>query len=531
MPAFQFHDDDKMPVGYSQVRCHMIFDVKIGDLTRKARFVANGNETDPPKDSTFSTVVSRDTVRLFFLMAALHDTDVLSADIQNAYLNAPVKEKLYTIAGKEFGPKNEGRPVMIVRALYGLKSSGKSFRDFLANNLREMGYVSTKADPDLWMMPDVKADGTEYYRYVICYVDDVAVTMENPQRFMDELSQRFTLKEGSVQEPTLYLGADVMKWYIAESDEPGKVRWALASTKYTRRAIADLETELDSIGKRLPTKVSTPLSSGYRPELDQTPELNPERQNYYQGLIGVLRWICELGRLDILVPVSMLSRYLVAAREGHLEQLFHIFAYLKQYDTSTMVFDDTEPWFDERRFKACEWAEYYPDATESLPPSMPKPRGRSVVMTCFVDADHGGCKATGRSHSGIIIFVNRAPILWFSKRQNTVESSTFGSEFVALRIAVEMIEGLRYKLRMMGVEIDGPCTVLCDNRAVYLNSAHPESMLKKKHAAINYHRVREAVAADIIRLAWEDTKTNIADFLTKCLLGPALRINAGRVLW
>ena len=95
---------------------------------------------------------------------------------------------------------------MIVRALYGLKSSGKSFRDFLANNLREMGYVSTKADPDLWMMPDVKADGTEYYRYVICYVDDVAVTMEHPQRFMDQLSQRFTLKEGSVQEPTLFRG-------------------------------------------------------------------------------------------------------------------------------------------------------------------------------------------------------------------------------------------------------------------------------------------------------------------------------------
>ena len=71
----------------------MVFDVKIGDLTRKARFCANGNETDPPKDSTFSMVVSRDTVRLFFLMAALHDTDVLSADIQNAYLNAPVKEK------------------------------------------------------------------------------------------------------------------------------------------------------------------------------------------------------------------------------------------------------------------------------------------------------------------------------------------------------------------------------------------------------------------------------------------------------
>ena len=191
--------------------------------------------------------------------------------------------------------------------------------------------------------------------------------------------------------------------------------------------------------------------------------MNPERQNYYQGLIGVLRWICEFGRLDILVPVSMLSRYLVAAKEGHLEQLFHIFAYLKQYYASTMVFDDTEPWFDERLFKTCEWTEYYLDAAESMPPAMPKPCGRLVVMTCFVDADHGGCKkVTGRSHSGIIIFVKRAPILWFSKRQNTVESSTFGSEFVALRIAVEMIDGLRYKLRLLCVGIDdGPCTVLC----------------------------------------------------------------------
>ena len=180
LPAFEFRDDDKMPIGYEKIRCHMVFDVKIGDLTRKARFCANGNETDPPKDSTFSTVVSRDTVRLFFLLAALHDTAILSADIQNAYLNAPVKEKLYTIAGKEFGPKYEGRPVMIVRALYGLRSSGKSFRDYLAANLREMGYESSKADPDFWMRRDVKSDGTEYYRYVICYVDNVAATMENP---------------------------------------------------------------------------------------------------------------------------------------------------------------------------------------------------------------------------------------------------------------------------------------------------------------------------------------------------------------
>ncbi len=117
-------------------------------------------------------MVSRDTVRLFFLLAALNDLNVLSADIQNAYLNAPVRERLYTIAGKKFGSANEGRPVLIVRALYGLRSSGKSFREFLGTNLREMDYyTSSKADPDFWMMPDVKSSGEKYYRYIICYVN------------------------------------------------------------------------------------------------------------------------------------------------------------------------------------------------------------------------------------------------------------------------------------------------------------------------------------------------------------------------
>jgi hypothetical protein len=84
-------------------------------------------------------------------------------------------------------------------------------------------------------------------------------------------------------------------------------------------------------------------------------------------------------------------------------------------------------------------------------------------MSCFIDAHHAGDRVTRRSHTGIIIFLNRAPIIWHSKQQNTVETSTFGSEFVAARIAVELIEGLRYKLCMFGVPIEGPTNVYCDN--------------------------------------------------------------------
>jgi hypothetical protein len=227
----------------------------------------------------------------------------------------------------------------------------------------------------------------------------------------------------------------------------------------------------------------------------------------------------------------MLSRYLVSPREGHLQQVFHLFAYLKHHKRSRMVFDDTEPYFDPTAFKTCDWSEFYPDAKEPLPPSMPQERGHGVVTSCFVDADHAGCKATRRSHTGVFVFVNKAPILWYSKRQNTVETSTFGSEFCAMKTAIDMIEGIRYKLRMMGIPLIGSTAVFCDNQSVVKNSTAPESVLKKRHNAIAYHRAREAQAAGIIRVAWEDGTTNIADLLTKLMPGPRLKELVGYVLW
>ena len=124
--------------------------------------------------------------------------------------------------------------------------------------------------------------------------------------------------------------------------------------------------------------------------------------------------------------------------------------------------------------------------------------GNPVSTTCFVDADHAGCHVTQRSHTGVLIYVNHAPIIWYSKHQNTVEASFFGSEFVAMKIAVELIEGLKYKLRMMSIPLDGLTLLFCDNNAVVKNSTRPESVLKKKHNAIAYHRVCEAHAGGTV---------------------------------
>ena len=134
-----------------------------------------------------------------------------------------------------------------------------------------------------------------------------------------------------------------------------------------------------------------------------------------------------------------------------------------------------------------------------------------------MDASHASDKTTRRSQSGILIFINKAPIIFYSKKQNSVETLTFGSEFTAMKQAIELLKALRYKLRMFGVPIPGPANMYCDNEAVYKNVSIPSSVLNKKMHSISYHYCREAVAAGIVRVAKEDTTTNLADLFTKIL--------------
>ena len=133
-PAFEpYEKDTKNLVGHQKIKTHIVFDVKLGEgFRRKARLVAGGHVTDAPSSITYSFVVSRDSVRIALLVAALNDLDVLACDIQNAYLSADCREKIYTVAGEEFG--SEAGCVMIVKkALYGLKSSGAAFKSMLAD--------------------------------------------------------------------------------------------------------------------------------------------------------------------------------------------------------------------------------------------------------------------------------------------------------------------------------------------------------------------------------------------------------------
>ena len=184
--------------------------------------MAEGHQTDPPKDTTYSNVVLRDSIQIAFLAAALNDLDILTANIQSAYLNVPTGKKVYTKAGLEFRASNIGRPIKIVRTLYGLKSSGADWRDHMVASLRDAGFASCKADPDIWMKAAVKPNGDKYWAYILCYVDNLLVISHQPQEVMDFLSKRYTLKEGSVKETHGILGQPGREMGHALPIEPGK---------------------------------------------------------------------------------------------------------------------------------------------------------------------------------------------------------------------------------------------------------------------------------------------------------------------
>jgi hypothetical protein len=518
----------KAPVGWFKSTGHIVWDVKM-DFTRKARWVKDGHKTPNPTTSSFAGVVSRESIRIALTYAALLGLPVIGGDIKNAYLQAPSSEKHFIVCGPEFGVENIGRVALIRRALYGGKVAGRDFWHHLRECMARLGFKSSRADPDVWFRLSTQSTGESYYEYVLLYVDDVLVISERAEAVLrNEIGKDWVLKPESIGPPSQYLGGKLREVTLSN----GMKAWAFGSHQYVHAAVQNVHAHLEKKGMKLPYSAPNPLSTDHRPEIDVTPELGEADASYYQHLIGILRWIVELGRVDINVEVSMMSSHLAMPREGHLKELYHMFAYLKAHSNAEMVFDPTPVDFDRNIFERQDWsysAYGYESLKEELPLNMPAPHGQMMTMRVFVDADHAGDLVTCRSRTGFIVFLNGAPVYWSSKRQNSVETSTFGSEFVAMKQATEYVRGLRYKLRMMGIEVDEPAFIFGDNKSVLCNTTAPESTLKKKSNAIAFDFVREGVARDEWRTAYVNTDENVADLLTKPLSG-AKRVKFVRMI-
>ncbi|KAI2491177.1 hypothetical protein MHU86_23404 [Fragilaria crotonensis] len=175
--------------------------------------------------------------------------------------------------------------MIVKKALYGLKSSGAAFRAHLAETLYDLNYKPTKADPDVWIRPAMKADGFKYYEMVLVYVDDILCVSHDPKATMLGLQTTFKLKDDKVEKPEMYLGAE-----LCEKILNGVECWTMSSEKYVKAAVAAVEAHLDKLGQRLPTRCDGDeggLSTGTR--------YHGRAQCGRDSLLSRARWNTKMG--------------------------------------------------------------------------------------------------------------------------------------------------------------------------------------------------------------------------------------------
>ena len=379
--AFRDHehkDKVRAPEGYKRITVHLVFDVK-HDGRHKARLVAGGHLTEVPVDAVYSGVVSLRGFRLALFLAELNGLDTWATDIGNAYLEAETSEKVYVIAGPEFGPL-QGHILIIHKALYGLRSSGFQWHERFADCLAEMGFKPCKAEPDIWMRPSKTGN---HYEYVAVYVDDLALVLDKPQEFTQFLENEYNFKLKGTGPITFHLGMDIIR------DSEGVL--CIQPKKYIEKMVANY-TRMFS---EPPTsRVYSPLDKGDHPELDESELLGPTGITQYQSLIGSLQWAVSIGRFDITTAVMTLSGFRAAPRRGHLDRAKRVVGYLSKMRHGAIRIRTGEPDYSNVPHVKYDWASsVYGNVEEMIPKDAPTPpwktRRDDTLCRRELDARHG----------------------------------------------------------------------------------------------------------------------------------------------
>jgi hypothetical protein len=284
-----------------------------------------------------------------------------------------------------------------------------------------------------------------------------------------------------------------------------------------------METYERIVGSKPMTR-TVPMPDKTQPEMDTSAELDAGGRGKYQSLIGILQWIVTLGRFDIACAVMTMSRFRTAPRVGHLALLGNVFGYLRKYPDGAIRFrTDTPNYEDQYTPKTSNWERtVYGEPFEEIPADMPEPKGKMVRQSGKFDANLQHDLVTGRSAMGTFHMVQGTVIHFSSKRQSTVETATYATEFIAGRTCLDESIAIRYELRMLGAPLEGPIWLFGDNKVMIESSSEPSGRLAKRHLILSWHRLREKAAMKIVYYLHIDSKENVSDCLTKHLAHPQL---------
>ena len=302
--------------GFQFAPLWMIFDIKVY-LRRNSRLVIGGHVVNSSGHEVYASTMKSVSARILMKIAAANNLDVITGDICNSYLNTNTQENIYTDAGTDYelvGVIVEENFLKVIKALYGLPTSGNIWHAHLSHNLKEMGFKPTRFDPDVWIR------GREVgYNYTGTHTNDVLVVAVNTTSIFEKLNETYTIK--AFVPPKVHLGCD-----YAQVNKGATTRWVMGISTYITECLRKVCTLLKVTTLQKDKLICSP---GDHPKLHSSTLLWEEQHCFYQQLVGMAEFYVQVGRFEICYTLTSLNCLSAAAREGHLSWLVKIFGYLQ----------------------------------------------------------------------------------------------------------------------------------------------------------------------------------------------------------
>ena len=457
-----------IPKGKRAIPVKWVYKVKKdanGNIERfKARLVAKGfrQKEGVDFDEVFAPVSKYSTLRALMAVAAVEDLEVHQLDIKTAFLNGVLQEEVYIEQPIGY---HEGGPDIgchLHRALYGLRQAPRAWHTRLTEELANMGFKPSSADPGLHFLD------TESGRiFLLVYVDDILIAARS-KADVEWVKQALTSKfeAHDLGEAHYFLGIDIVRDRAARTVKLSQKR--LTSELVEKYGMGDCKA------KTVPLSTADKLTKSEGVPLDKS-------THTYTNLIGSLLYLSVCTRPDIAQAVGVLSKYMKEPTSLHWQAAKGLLRYVASTREQSIVYG-TEP--------------------------------NTVIGYC--DADHAGDLDTRRSTTGFVFLVNGGAITWLSKRQPTVAASTTEAEYIASAQATKEALWLRVLLADLGIKVD-TFQIMADNQSAMKLLKNPVSSMRSKHIDVVYHFARERVARREVEFLYIRTDEMLADMFTKAV--------------
>lgn len=428
----------------------------------KARLCARGYKQRYGIDfnETFASVARYESVRIMIAVAIAKGLHIQAFDVQSAFLNAYLEEKVYMHQPHPFHNGNDDEVWLILRALYGLRQSSHEWKKRLEEVLLKLGFVPITSDSSVYISKKLSA-----IVFLVDYVDDgliISSSKEVINQVLDHLRTAFQITTPPLNQ---FLGM-----CITQDKAAGTL--ILHSGK-------SIQVLLEKFNMAQSRPATVPMALNLQLEIAEKCDLTLP----YRELIGSLLFLARTTRPDIAVAVNRLSQFCCGYAEPHWQAAKDILRYL-----SGTIHLGLE-------FQPCE----------------------EITVQGYCDSDYATDKITRKSITGFVFLMNNTPISWLSQKQPIVAVSSTEAEFIALATAAKEAIWLRSFLQELGINSSHPMDLFVDNTSAIKLAHHQDFHQRSKHIDVRYHFVRNLVQNEVIQVSYIPTNDQKADGFTKPL--------------